>query len=213
MMFWTGILVGVMFAWFAVKLGFYQMWALVFNIIISVYLAIYLQPLIADVTAVGDTSYGGIVTVAAVALVSFLVLQGISSIFLIGQFNISFPKVFDVLGSGLLGFLAGFLVWSFISLLVYITPVSQNTFVKEIGFTDRFQQTSISYLARFCNLVDAVISSEDNRSSAEQTIDILLDNAKSSLQKKTQQKSEPVEPPKKPEKYKADPNQLGPPPD
>jgi hypothetical protein len=213
MMFWVGILIGAMFAWFAVKLGFYQIWTLVFNIIISVYLAIYLQPLIADVTAVGDMSYGSIVTVAAIALASFLVLQGISYTFLIGQFNVSFPKVFDVLGSSLLGFLAGFLVWSFISLLIYITPASQNTFVKEIGFTDHFQQTSVSYLARFCNLVDAVVSSEDNGSSAEQTIGKLLDNAKSKIQKKSSQKPEPVEPAKKPEKDKADPNQLGPPPD
>jgi hypothetical protein len=215
MVFWIGILVGGTFAWLAIKLGFYQTWALVFNIIISIYLAVYLRPVIVNIPAVGDTPYSNALTMAAVALASFLILHGISYTFLTGQFNVSFPKVFDTLGTGLLGFLAGFLVWSFLSLLIYITPASQNTFVKEIGFTDQFQQTSVLYISRFCNLVNAVVSSQDNEYSAEQTISKLLKGPESKARKKTPEKPKPVEPakPSDAETGITEQEQLGPPPE
>ncbi|MFZ0035261.1 MAG: CvpA family protein [Sedimentisphaerales bacterium] len=214
MVFWIGILVGGTLAWLVIKLGFYQTWALVFNIIISIYLSLYLQPVIANIPAVGDTPYSNAMTMIVIALASFMVLHGLSYTFLTGQFNVSFPKVFDILGSGLLGFLAGFLVWSFLSLLIYITPVSQNTFVKEIGFKDQFQQTSVSYISRFCNLVNAVVS-QDNENSAEQAIGKLLNGAKSKAQKKTPEKPEPVKPakPKDAETGTTKQKQLGPPPE
>jgi hypothetical protein len=44
MVFWAGILVGGLFIWFAVKIGFYEMWATLFNIVISIYIAIFLSP-------------------------------------------------------------------------------------------------------------------------------------------------------------------------
>jgi hypothetical protein len=216
MMFWIGILVGGTFAWRAIKLGFYQTWALVFNITISIYLSLYLQPVIANIPAVGSTPYSNVLAMVAVALASFLILHGISYIFLTGQFNVSFPKVFDTLGTGLLGFLAGFLVWSFLSLLIYTTPVSQNALVKEIGFTNGFQQTSVSYISRFCDLVNAVVSSQDNKLSAEQTISKLLKDLESKARKKTAQKPESVKPTKEPGDVKtgaADQNQPGPPPE
>ncbi len=194
MMFWIGILAGGAFAWFAMKLRFYQTWTLVFNIIISIYLSLYLRPVIVNIPAVGDTPYSNALAMAAVASASFLILHGISYTFLTGQFNVSFPKVFEVVGTGLLGFLAGFLVWSFLSLLIYITPVSQNTFVKDIGFTDQFQQTSVLYISRFCNLVNAAVSSQDDEHSAEQTISKLLKDFESKVREKTPEKPKPVEP-------------------
>lgn len=215
MVFWMGILVGGTFAWLTIKLGFYQTWALVFNIIISIYLAVYLQPVITNIPAVGDTPYSNVLTMATVAVASFLILHGISYTFLTGQFNVSFPKVFDTLGTGFLGFLAGFLIWSFLTLLIYITPASQNTFVKEIGFTDQFQQTSASYISRFCNLVNVIVSSQDNEYSAEQTISKLLKGAESKAREKTPQKPEPVKPakPSDAETGITDQNHPGPPPE
>jgi hypothetical protein len=196
MMFWIGILIGGTFAWFAIKLRFYQTWALVFNIIISIYLGLYLRPVIVNIPAVGDTPYGNALAMATVVLASFLILHGISYTFLTSQFNVTFPKVFDTLGAGLLGFLAGFLIWSFLDLLIYITPVSQYTFVKEMGFTSELQQTSVMYVSKFCNLVNAAVSSKDNKCSAEQTIDKLLKNAESKARAKTPEKPKPVEPTK-----------------
>jgi len=215
MVFWIGILVGGTFAWLAIKLGFYQTWALIFNIIISIYLAVYLRPVIVNIPAVGDTPYNNALAMVAVALAAFLILHGISYTFLTGQFNVSFPKVFDILGTGFLGFLAGFLVWSFLTLLIYITPVSQNTFVKGIGFTDDFQKTSVSYISRFCNLVNAVVSSQDNKDSAEQTISKLLKGAEPKARTKTLEKPKLVKPakPSDAETSITEQEQLGPPPE
>ncbi len=195
MVFWIGILVGGAFAWFTIKRGFYETWALVFNIVISIYLAVFLGPVIADVVpSAGDTLYGNALCMLATAIGSFLILHGISYTFLTGQFSISFPKVFDTLGTGFLGFLAGFLIWSFVGLVICITPISQNSFVKEIGFSGQFQQTSVSYISRFCNLVNAVVSSQDNERTTQQALSGLLKNAESRVQGKTAERAEPNEP-------------------
>lgn len=213
MVFWVGILVGGALAWFAIKLGFYQTWVLVFNIIISIYLAVYLQPIVANIAAVGNTPYSNALAMVVVALASFLVLHGVSYTFLTGQFNVSFPKVFDTLGAGFLGFLAGFLVWSFLSLLIYITPASRNNFVKGIGFTNEFQQTSVSYISRFCGLVNALVAAQGNEDSAEQTIHKLLKNAAPKARAKRVELEKPVEPAEPNEPETSIEEQLGPPPE
>lgn len=210
MAFWIGILAGGIFAWFAIKMRLYQTWALTFNIIISIYLAIYLRPTITSIPSVGNDPSSSVLTLLTIALGSFAILQGISYIFLTGQFNVSFPKVFDTLGTGILGFLTGFLVWSFLSLLIYITPASRNSILKEIGFTGEFKQTSISYVSSFCDLVNAVVSSQDNKHSAEYTIDQLLKNT---AHRKQVEKVEPEKPAEPNEPEPSIEEKLGPPPE
>ncbi|MFA5239366.1 MAG: hypothetical protein WC476_06620 [Phycisphaerae bacterium] len=197
MVFWIGILVSGAFAWLAIKLRFYQTWVLAFNIIISIYLAIYLRPVVANIPAIGDTPYSNILTLAVVALAVFLILHSVSYIFLTGQFNVPFPKIFDTLGSGILGFSIGFLVWCFLTLLIFITPASQNTMVKSIGFTDQFQQTGVSYIAGFCDLVNVIVSYDD-KVSTEQTINELLKDDELQVQTKTPEPTKTSEKPKKP---------------
>jgi len=168
------ILVGAVFVFFAIKKGFYETWIMLFNIVISIYLAVFLRPTIADIVPVGNTPYCGALIMLAIAIASFLVLHCISYIFLTGQFTIPFPKIFDTLGTALLGFLAGFLVWSFVSFLVAVTPISQVSFIKEIGFGNQFRQTNIPYLCWWCNLVNNVVFSPDNERTTEQMIKGLL---------------------------------------
>ncbi len=194
MIFWIGILVGATFVWFAIKMGFYETWAMFFNIVISIYLAIFLQPTITDIVpAAGDTPYGNTLTILAIAIASFLILHGISYIFFTSQFSVSFPKIFNTLGAGLLGFLAGFLVWSFVSLLIFITPISQNTFVKEIGFTSQFKQTSMPVICWWCDLVNTVASRQDDKYTTEKAISGLLKSVESKVPAKTTKQAEPNE--------------------
>ncbi|MBA7663537.1 hypothetical protein ES703_71582 [subsurface metagenome] len=195
MVFWIGILVGGAFAWFAIKRGFYETWALVFNIVIAIYLAVFLGPVIADIVpSAGDTLYGNALCMLATAIGSFLILHAISYTFLTGQFSVPFQKIFDTLGTGFLGFLAGFLVWSFVGLLIYTTPISQQPIVKEIGFGSQFQQTNVGYISWWCNLVNSVVASQDKKYTTEQVISGLLKNAESKVQGKTAKKAEPNEP-------------------
>ena len=177
MAFWCGIFFGGAFAWFAIQKGFYETWAILFNLVIAIYLAIFLGPVIAGITPAGGTPYSTLLAIIVTAAAAFAILHGITFVFFTGQFTVSFPKVFDILGSGLLGFLAGFLIWSFISLLLLLTPISQNKFVKEFGFAAQFQEANVPYISRWCNFVNNLVAYPDNKYTAEQAIDKILKTA------------------------------------
>lgn len=203
MAFWIGILVAVAFVRFAIKIGFYETWAFTFNIVISIYLAIFLGPTIASIPALAETPHCNILAMIGTAIAVFLILHGISYTFITGQFSISFPKILDKPGAGFLGFAAGFLIWSFISFSIYITPISQNTFVKKIGFGSQSQQASISYISWWCNRVNTVVSSQDNKYTTEEMMDGLLKSVKRQTQDKTARQA-PATKPSKP----AEPNDV-----
>ncbi|MBE3142986.1 MAG: CvpA family protein [Planctomycetes bacterium] len=183
MVFWAGILVAVLFAYSAIKLGFYHAWTMLFNFVIAVYVAIRISPAIEGFlpAAMGSGQYGKTMALLATGLVTFLVLHGIAYTLLIGQFEVTFPRIVNTLGSGILGFLAGFLIWSFGTLIVCTTPFCQKQYVKELGFeTKTFQEAKMqSYLIGWCNFLDKIVASGDNPVSAEQAIkDLLIKPAK-----------------------------------
>jgi ABC-type xylose transport system permease subunit len=203
MVFWVGILVGWLFAYFAIKKGFYEIWALGFNIIISIYLTVLLGPVISDIIPTGTTAYGKVLMMLATVAACFLILHGISYTFITSQFSISMPKIVDVVGAGLLGFLIGFLVWSFVSLLVMTTPITKNTFAKKIGFDTQAQQASISYVSWWCNKVNRIVSSADAEQTPQKAIGWLLESSKPKAKAGAVGTSEPNEPA---EPNRAEPN-------
>jgi uncharacterized membrane protein required for colicin V production len=175
MVFWAGILVGGVFAWLAVRRGFYETWTMLFNIVISVYVAVFLTPVVLDVIpAAGQISYGKALTLAATAIGTFLILCGISYTLLTGQFTVPFPRIFDVLFAGLLGFLGGFLVLSFTAFVLLATPLSQNTMLKEMGLSRQSQQSNISYVCWWGDLVHGVASSANSDYTTEDAVNRLL---------------------------------------
>lgn len=145
-------------------------------------------------------------TLAVTALSSFLVLAGVSYVFLTGQFKVSFPKTFDILLAGLLGFLAGFLVSSFLSLAITMTPLSRNNIVSTIGFNRLSQQPGISYVCWWCDVLNSIVSTPDNRRTSIQIVNHLLSSAESGTQDTTNQETRPnkLAEPGRPE---ANPNQ------
>lgn len=191
MIFWVGILVGGFFVWLAIGRGFYEMWTMLFNVVISIYTAVYLTPVIVDIIpAAGETDYGNALTLAAVAAAVFVILYVISLTFLTGQFKVAFPKIFDNLGAGTLGFLGGFLIWSFAVLLISATPIGKNDFARSIGLGSKVGQTSNPYLCWWCDLINTAAASDDSQ-SAQEAVAWLLDQAED----KTLQDPDPNEPP------------------
>jgi hypothetical protein len=181
--FWIGILVAVIFAYSAIKLGFYHTWTMLFNFVIAVYVAVRISPAIEEFlpAAMGGGQYSKTMALLATGLVTFLILHGIAYVLLIGQFEVTFPRVVNTLGSGILGFLAGFLVWSFGTLVVCTTPFSQQQYIKEIGFDVKtFEEAKMQpYLVWWCNFLDKIVVSGDGHVSAEQAIrDLLIKPAK-----------------------------------
>jgi hypothetical protein len=155
MVFWIAILVGALFVWLAVRMGFYETWVLLFNVIVSMYLAIFLAPIVAQLAPApgGASSYSMALSMALLAGGCFAILHGLSFVFLTGQFNIPFPRMLDIVFSGILGFVAGFLVLSFAALVLATTPLADNSIVAGIGLSGPSQQTNISCIARCCDLI------------------------------------------------------------
>ena len=178
MVFWIGILIGCLFAWLSVKMGFYETWVLLFNIVIAVFLAVFLGPVIANIVPVArESAYNNALCMIIPAVGAFLILHGISYTLFTGQYSVPFPKVIDTLIAGFFGFLTGFLVWTFLSLLICISPISQNTFVSDLNFTDGFKQTGAPYVAWWCDIVNSMVASEDSDVTSKQVINALLKNA------------------------------------
>ena len=192
MVFWIGILIGCLFAWLAVKMGFYETWVLLFNIVIAIYLAVFFGPVIANIVPVArGSAYNNALCMIIPAIGAFLILHGISYTLFTGQFSIPFTKTIDTCVAGFFGFLTGLLVWFFLSLLISITPISQNTFVSELDFTGGFKQTGAPYVSWWCNRVHSIVASEDSDVTSEEVINALLKDA----EPKTRSEPIPTPPP------------------
>jgi hypothetical protein len=195
MVFWIGILAGGLFAWVAVKIGFYETWTLLFNIIITVYVSVFAGPMLVDVIpGAAGAPYSKVLTMVSTAVVTFLILHCISYTFFTGQMNISLPSLFNSLGAAFLGFLAGFLVWSFLVVLFCITPISQHSIAKGLGFGGSSQQTSISYMSWWCNRVHQLAGSEENQITCEEHVGELVATAQRKADTKPEKCAEPNEP-------------------
>jgi hypothetical protein len=176
MTFWIGILIAVGVAASALKLGLYQAWTTLFNVVIAVYVGVNLGPALETFVPAASGQYGMTLAVLATGLGTFLVLHAISYTFLIGQFEVTFPNGFNKLLSPLLGFLAGLLVWSFAVLVFCTTPFCQKPSVKDAGLDSKnFEEAKLQpYLVWWCNLVDKFAASGESDTDAEAAVRNLL---------------------------------------
>ncbi|MHC4323583.1 MAG: hypothetical protein ACYSUX_04845 [Planctomycetota bacterium] len=75
----AGILAGGLCIWFAVRIGFYETWAMLFNIVISIYLALFLARPIVNFLPEGTSNIPcrDAITLAILAVGSFLILHNL----------------------------------------------------------------------------------------------------------------------------------------
>jgi hypothetical protein len=174
MIFWFGIIVGIGFAIFAAKIGFYEIWTLFFNLIVAVFLGVYLGPVIAEKASTAQDIYGVVsLYMLITAIMSFAVLYGISYVAFLGQFQIPFPRLFDTFLAGLWGFLTGIFVWSFICVLILLAPFSEHEILKKAGFTFPSLQSNVSYMSTWCNMINTVAFNKKEHCTALQIISSL----------------------------------------
>jgi len=172
MVFWTAVLIGGLFVWLAVRVGFYEIWGLLFSSVLSIYVAIFLAPIVAGF-ATGEGSLSGYSTalgLIALAGGCFALLYGLSYVFLTGQFRISFPEILDILLAGGLGFLTGFLISSFATVVLTTTPLAEHKLAGELGLTPDAQQSNIACLAWCCDRVHAFVGGDTEGSATELAI-------------------------------------------
>jgi hypothetical protein len=178
MTFWIGIIIGGIFAWNLVRTGFCESWLIFFNIVLAIYLAIYLQPAIAQsYPSTAQSSFNITITMLITASAGFLALYGLFYMFFTSQFSATFPKVLEIIGSGILGFLTGFLFWSFVCLLICMTELSQSTLVRGIDFEGNTKKCNVPYLCFWCELINTAVSPADEKIPCRQAVEKLLEKA------------------------------------
>ena len=188
MLLLASILAGGFCIWFAVKIGFYETWATLFNIVIAIYAALFLALPIMNFLPEDAVNipYSQALTLTFLAVGVFLILHGITYILFTSQFKVTFPKIFDILIAGLLGFFGGFLLLSFAALIIFLTPISTYT-----GIGDDSIQYNISKAYWLFDGIHSVVSSPDNEITTEEVIKQLINKRQPDAQNKNSQQAEP----------------------
>jgi hypothetical protein len=90
-----------------------------------------------------------------------VIFQFIASSFFTGIFTVSFPKWIDTLGSALLGFVCGYVLWGFLCFTVLIMPLSQKRFLlnaltgdkESVAISRRSSTPSVSKIINTANAI------------------------------------------------------------
>jgi hypothetical protein len=166
----AAVAVGILFAVFGYKRGFYVIWTLLFNMIISIYVSVMFTPSIAGLMPSlfgnlkqGDPAYWYVYAAiaAAVAVVSMFVLQIIAMTYFTGTFKVSLPRLFDNLGAAFVGFVAGYILWGFICFLILIMPVSDNVLFKSFTAGCQSKELCMPAVSKTVNMIN-VLSFQPN---------------------------------------------------
>lgn len=164
----ASIIIGAAFGIAAAKKGFYSSWALLVNITVSVYLALFLAPTILETVPEGwdlaESPYALAGCLAVVAVAAFSILHAIAVIFFTGQFSFSFPRVFNTVGAGLAGFVSGFLVCGFLSLIILAIPIWQDS-----AFAEQLTEVTELSVVKACNCIN-FLSGQNCQYSAQDLV-------------------------------------------
>ena len=188
MLLLTGILVGGFCVWFAIKIGFYETWAMLFNVVIAIYISIYLARPIVDFLPeeTGNIPCCEALTVLIMAVGSFLILYGITYILFTSQFKVPFPKIFDILVAGLLGFFGGFLLLSFAALIICLTPFGKYATINKESVQNNMNSTYWLF-----DGIHSIVSWPQDELESHDVIEQLLNTSKPDTQSITPKQVEP----------------------
>jgi len=179
MVLWIAVAAGGLFAWMAVRIGFFASWIMFFNLLLAAYMGIFLGPvIIASVPATTDSPYGHALVLLSTATAALLVGYAACYACLAGRIRIEFPRVFDSLAAGVLGFLSGFLVWGFVSMSICLTPLPEEDFCRHLGFDSQSQKTNTAFVCWWCDRLHAFVSSSEVEVTSAETVELLQEEAR-----------------------------------
>ncbi|TFG47513.1 MAG: hypothetical protein E4H40_06330, partial [Candidatus Brocadiia bacterium] len=148
MLFLLTIIIGAIFAAIGRKKGFVNVWTMLFNLLITIYLSVMLSPTIIGYIPVLDTScYYHALCILVVALFVFTSTHILVGMYFSGVFYVPLPKIFNGLVAGILGFFLGFLASSFIFFMFGITPLAGHPTVKNLTGDASFDQINSTLLS------------------------------------------------------------------
>jgi len=190
MLIWAGILAGGLVAWYAIKIGFYEMWAMLLNIVIAIYIALLLAQPIVNILpeeAINIRCCEAL-TLIVLAIGIFLILYALTFILFTSQFKVTFPKIFDILFAGFLGFFAGFLLLSFAAIIIALTP-----FGKYVGITKEMAKNNMTYSCsyRVFDGINWFVSPPEKNIKSRDFIEQFIDKPQKDTQDINPQQAEP----------------------
>ena len=163
----ASIIIGVVFGIVAARKGLYSTWALLVNICVSIYLAVFLTPTVLyNIGSLANAPYALPACLAIIAVAVFAILQSIAVIFFTGQFHFSFPKILNILGAGLLGFVSGFVVCGFLGFVILTMPVLQQ----DSAFAGQLTEAAELSVVKVCNCIN-FLSRQTGRYRAKDVIE------------------------------------------
>lgn len=150
------ITAGLVFAFLGYRKTWYPSWALLFNVLVSIYTSIMITPQLVDKFLVirnclGNFSYSaGILIIAAII---FAVMHLLTFRFFTAVYCVSFPKILNSAGTAVLGFLTGSAIAGFLLFLITITPLSGNSAVKFLTQAGSAPDRTNTVVLTTCNFV------------------------------------------------------------
>jgi len=173
------VAVGGLFAWIGVRLGFLASWIMFFNLLLAAYMGVFLGPyIIASVPATTESPYGHALVFVSTAVGTLLATYAACYASLAGRIQIEFPRVFESLAAGILGFLSGFLAWGFVSMVICLTPLSEEDFCRQLGFDSPAEKTNISFVCWWCDRLHGFVGSSESDVSSSETFELLREEAR-----------------------------------
>jgi len=174
MLLWLVIIIGMLSAFLGIRKGLYRMWILLFNILISIYLAINFTPKIIEL--VQDTNmhrYNNALCLIIITIAVFIILHLVTGFYLLRIFALSLPKGFSKIGGGILGFLTGYLSICFLLIVLLAMPFSKKQPAKKFLESHGSKPVALKSVEKACNFID-VISLQDRRDLNERILKWLI---------------------------------------
>ncbi len=171
------VVFGILLGMIGVKRGFLKTWAMLFNILISIYIGVMLSPtFVAFRPEMQQESYYLAVFIVVTSLVIFAILQWIVGGFFSDSMECFCPKIFDTLGAAILGFLGGFCIISFVFVVVCIMPFSEMPILKGVCGDGSSTPTSVEGVVKACDFVSTVSLQPhvDTRKRVRKVVDWLV---------------------------------------
>ena len=171
------ITAGIIFALLGLKKTFYPMWALLFNVLLAVYAAVMLMPIVLEkIEMLGFFgNYSCVLSLLSIASVVFVIAQLLTFRFLTAVYCVSFPVILNNIGAGILGFITGFVISNFVIFLISVTPILENPSLKRLSSDARAHGSVNSYVVSTCNVINR-LSLQCREDTPQEAVEYIIEH-------------------------------------
>ena len=175
MIFWLTVMIGALAVIIGFRKGFFFMWAILFNLLIAIYLGVMLTPTIVGlIPGIEDNGYHRAGCVVGIAFVTFAFLYTIAIVYFAADSKITLPQFLDKVGTCLISFFVGYLICSFIFFVVCVMPFSKAPLMKKILDKEKQAPSAVAAVQKSCNFIGA-LSLQHRENPTPQIVAWLID--------------------------------------